>query len=67
MCYNEVMKKIRFSRKTKRSKETKKTDNDIIFKRTIQDEEGNKNTFILRWSKENKGEFIKQEIRHYDN
>ena len=67
MCYNEVMKKIRFSRKTKRSKESKKTDNDIIFQKTIQDEEGNKNTFILRWSKETKGEFIKQEIKHYDN
>ena len=67
MCYNEGMKKIRFSRKTKRSKESKKTDNDIIFQKTIQDEEGNKNTFILRWSKETKGEFIKQAIKHYDN
>ena len=62
MCYNEVMKKIRFSRKTKRSKESK---SNVILERTVKDEEGNKNTF--RIILDPNAPFIKQEIKKIDD
>ena len=62
MCYNEGMKKIRFSRKTKSSKESKQK---VILERTIKDEDGNKN--IFRIILDPNAPFIKQEIKKIDD
>lgn len=56
------MKKFKFSRKTKNSKESKKT---VIYERTIKDEDGNKN--IFRIILDPNAPFIKQEIKKIDD
>lgn len=62
VCYNINMKRIKSSKKNKTNKQVKSVDK-TFFKKTIQDDFGNKNTVILKWGNGH-GEFLKQEIKN---